>query len=257
MPIKPLSPKKIAANRTNATKSTGPRSPQGKARSSQNARKFTFNPATFAAVRTEDTALVANLRADAIAAYQPINSQEFFAVERIALAQLTLLRIATLEAGLFSLSLEEVVPIEAAPRILTNHELTEGLQVTAEQVHAYLTAFGFRRLSVTTKTLPVFLRYQAQAERLYRRAAEELQRLRDLRPSLTTPPPDDPVSSSKIEPKNEPTTHTQPAENPTIVSPQPESSPRPAARSVAQSITHRPPAPADYYRIARTACAAA
>jgi hypothetical protein len=36
---KPISPKRLAANRANAKKSTGPRTPQGKSRSSQNALK--------------------------------------------------------------------------------------------------------------------------------------------------------------------------------------------------------------------------
>jgi hypothetical protein len=36
---KPISPQRLAANRLNATKSTGPRTPEGKSRSSQNARR--------------------------------------------------------------------------------------------------------------------------------------------------------------------------------------------------------------------------
>jgi hypothetical protein len=36
---KPISPQRLAANRANAAKSTGPRSPHGKTRSSQNARR--------------------------------------------------------------------------------------------------------------------------------------------------------------------------------------------------------------------------
>ena len=84
---KRITDKQLAANRANAAQSTGPRSPEGKARSAQNARKHGFTASTFAVVRLEDLDEVARLREDAIAVYQPVNSQELFAVERIALAQ--------------------------------------------------------------------------------------------------------------------------------------------------------------------------
>ena len=88
-----------SANRVNARHSTGPNSgmpsetTEGKARSSQNARKHPFNPDPFAVVRIEDRAAIARLVADALATYQPINSQERSAVERIALAQHSMLRM--------------------------------------------------------------------------------------------------------------------------------------------------------------------
>jgi len=44
----------LAANRANAAHSTGPRTPSGKARSAQNARKHGFTASTFAVVRLED-----------------------------------------------------------------------------------------------------------------------------------------------------------------------------------------------------------
>ena len=84
---KRITDKQLAANRANAAQSTGPRSSEGKARSAQNARKHGFTASTFAVVRLEDLDEVARLRQDAIAVYQPVNSQELFAVERIALAQ--------------------------------------------------------------------------------------------------------------------------------------------------------------------------
>jgi hypothetical protein len=82
----PVSVKQLAANRANAAQSTGPRSPEGKARSALNSRKHGFTASTFAVVRLEEIDEVAKLREDAIAIYQPPNSQELFAIERIALA---------------------------------------------------------------------------------------------------------------------------------------------------------------------------
>lgn len=113
---KPVSFKQLAANRNNAALSTGPSTPEGKARSSQNTRKHGFTASTFAVVRLEDL--------QEIAAYQPVNSQELFAVERMALAE------------------------------------------------------GFHRLARQANSWSLFLRYQAQAERLYRRAVEEFEGLK-------------------------------------------------------------------------------
>src|SRR5216684_6566688 len=115
MPQNPISEKQLAANRANAARSTGPRTPEGKARSAQNSRKHGFTGSTFAVVRLEDLQEVAHLRADLIAVYQPVNSQELFAIERIALAQQAMLRIARLEAGLFTTCLNEALDPSGRP----------------------------------------------------------------------------------------------------------------------------------------------
>ena len=101
---KRISDKQLAANRANAAQSTGPRSPEGKARSAQNSRKHGFTASTFTVVRLEDLDEVARLREDLIAVYQPVTSQELFAIERIALAQQTLLRVERLHTGLCTTS---------------------------------------------------------------------------------------------------------------------------------------------------------
>ena len=96
---KPVSPKRLAANRANAARSTGPRSAQGKARSAQNSRKHGFTASVFAVVRLEELDEVARLREDLIACYRPVNSQELFAIERIALAQQSLFRTCAFRFG--------------------------------------------------------------------------------------------------------------------------------------------------------------
>src|ERR1035441_9633372 len=107
-PQRLVSPGRLAANRANAAGSTGPRSPQGKARSAQNARKHGFTAAHFAVVSPEEIHAVANIKADLVSFCRPANSQELLAIERIALAQQALLRAAALEAALFTACLNEI-----------------------------------------------------------------------------------------------------------------------------------------------------
>ena len=83
---KPISEKRLAANRENAKKSSGPRTPEGKARSSRNAVKHGFRAASFAVVRLEDLDEIEKFKADAVHCYKPVNAQELIAVERIAMA---------------------------------------------------------------------------------------------------------------------------------------------------------------------------
>src|ERR1700688_2078227 len=125
---KPVSDSKLAANRANAARSTGPRSPEGKSRSAQNSRKHGFTGSTFAVVRLEDLNEVAQLRDDAVAVYRPVNSQELFAVERIAIAQQGMLRAARLESGLFTVCLNETIdnldrPFRLLNEILFNNDI--------------------------------------------------------------------------------------------------------------------------------------
>ncbi len=98
--MKSASEKQLAANRANAARSTGPRTPEGKLRSALNSRKHGLTASTFTASGVEESEELQNLIDDAVAHYQPQGSQEQFAVERIALCQLAILRAHRIEAGL-------------------------------------------------------------------------------------------------------------------------------------------------------------
>jgi len=200
-------PNRIAANRANARKSTGPRTPEGKARSSQNARKRPFNPDPFAVVRIEDRGELAARVADAMATYQPINSQERDAVERIAIAQHSMRRLAILEAGFFTNCLDQAMEGPARPFVLQQPELTNGIDIPLDQHRAYWLAFGFNRYTGQSNIAATILRFQAQAERLHRRAVEDFHRLLKLRDVL---PPEKHEAS---EPNPEPVAAPQPTEN--------------------------------------------
>ncbi len=165
-PARHVSLRRLAANRANARRSTGPRTPEGKARSAQNARRHGLR--AFKAARNEEMEELDRLRAGLTELHQPANDLEIAAVERLALAQQALLRVARLEAGLFSSALHDVLSSESA-----------GPSLRADRNFAL--AEGFRHMNRRGNDWTLFLRYQAQAERQYRRALEELERLQALR----------------------------------------------------------------------------
>ncbi len=194
-----------------------------------------FEPAGFSAIRAEDSDEVATLRADLIAVYQPVNSQELHAVERIALAQHSINRSYRIEAGLVTCGLEEALELPAEPRILKNPELTRGITVSRGQNHNYWMAFGFHRMNRLNKDWPLLLRYQAQAERLFRRAIEEFERLRKLREVF---PAQDLL---EVGPEPEPEPAPQPEPTPETIQP-PELLPIPADPEP-EPETEAPPPP--------------
>jgi len=148
---RPVSPRQLAAGvplgPANAALSTGPRTPEGKARFSQNARRHGFTAADFAVVRLEELEAVARLKDDLVAAWQPVNSQELFAIERIALAQHALLRAARLESGLFTTCLNEALDRTGNPIVPMTEDLVGDLEITRVQNRNYALAEGFRRIA--------------------------------------------------------------------------------------------------------------
>jgi hypothetical protein len=192
--------KQTAANRVNAQKSTGPRTAAGKMQSALNARKHGFSGSVFTVVRLEDLNEINQLRQDALDLYRPVNSQELFAVERIAACQLSMIRASRLEAGLFTTCLDKALDPEGEPIHLMSPELAgDGdIEITRAQNRNFILAEGFHRSTLKPHTWALFLRYQAQAERLYRRAIQEFERLRSLRsdfePDELPEIPDEPIS---------------------------------------------------------------
>ena len=223
----PISEKQHAANRANAAKSTGPRTPEGKARSCQNARTHGFTASTFAVVRLEEFDEIARLKHDLLAVYQPVNSQELFALEQMALAQQTMFRAARLESGIFTTCLDMALNHDGTPFTPMSPELLGDcdVEIAHAQNRNYALADGFHRLARKDNTFPLFLRYKVQTERLYRRAVEEFDRLKKLRPELPNEPILD-VQPEEREPAYAPTDEP-------ISNPQP--NPEPPATSVGQT----------------------
>jgi hypothetical protein len=99
--IKPTSsPRKINANRRNARKSTGPKTPQGKLVSSQNAITHGLHCARRVLLPGESKAEFLLVREGFIDSLEPMNAAELFLVERITLAEWKLQRLHRTEQQL-------------------------------------------------------------------------------------------------------------------------------------------------------------
>ena len=118
----------------------------------------------------------------------------------MAIAQQTILRAARLESGLFTTCLNEAMGAldpNGDPYLLREDQVSTNIEVTRAQNRNFMLAEGFHQLAQKSNSWTLFLRYQAQAERNYRRALEEFERLKSLRPEL----PNEPISDPQPEPK--------------------------------------------------------
>lgn len=173
--------KQIAANRRNAAKSTGPTSLEGKIRAAHNATRHALS-AGYAVLRIEAPDELERLTADAVARYAPMDNEELYAVERIALAKLALLRAARFEAGMFTNCLNHALNDDNVTPYVSLHPLLEHhSDCKVEQTRNYALARGFEFMARQGNSWSLFLRYHSQAERLYRRAVEAFQELRKRR----------------------------------------------------------------------------
>ncbi len=91
--------KKSAANRANAQKSTGPRTPAGKAAVAQNARRHGLS-GPFSILAHEDRDEFQKLLDGYRAEFKPVSLHESFLVEEMAQARWTLARARRIEAHL-------------------------------------------------------------------------------------------------------------------------------------------------------------
>lgn len=142
----------ITANRRNATRSTGPRTPQGKAASAANSTRHGLT-GEFRLLPGEDPAEFQELLDDYWADFEPTTDHESFLVHQIAQARWKLDRILRLES-------------EAFDQILAagdQQQSSDARIVTALSAKSCI----FDRLE----------RYAAQARRVYNQAHGELTRL--------------------------------------------------------------------------------
>jgi hypothetical protein len=109
-PKRPVSDAQRAANRANAQKSTGPTTPEGRAKSSLNAVKTALTGVTVLLPSDDVQAYEAHVQQH-IADYSPLTPPEKNLVQRIADADWRINRIASLEAGIYAIGLRKLADL--------------------------------------------------------------------------------------------------------------------------------------------------
>ena len=188
----------ISANQQNATLSTGPKTPEGKAAAARNSIKHGLS-GTFTVLPNEDQEEFDILLACFRDEFRPANQHECFLIEQMAQSRWRLARARRLESAMFD------------RMVLGERSETDGDQ----QIAAKLLTGGDRALATIQ-------RYAIAAERSYYKAHTELLRSRQMRNEaklvddldaavirrvITTPPP------VRNEPKPGPRLHVTPGEN--------------------------------------------
>ena len=152
----------------------------------------------FSVIRLEDLHETDRLLADLVSVYRPANSQEMAALQSMAIARQSMLRTSRLEAGLCASAMNEFCDGQGDLTLMMNAEFVgDGdIEITHAQNRNLAFAEGFQRMVSRSDVWTVFLRYQAQAERNYRRAVEEFERVRKLRGQLCGQPAPAPASEA-------------------------------------------------------------
>jgi hypothetical protein len=162
--------KQFEANRQNAQKSTGPRTPEGRAAVRLNGVKHGLTAETIV-LKGESQADFTNLLDSYEAEHAPATPTEETLVTQLALAAWRLRRLYLQEAGFYAFQTKDTA--DAAEFLKLND---------AEQMGCICYK--------SEKTLAMFNRQEARLERTFYRALHELQRLRKERlASLLQPPP--------------------------------------------------------------------
>jgi hypothetical protein len=152
--------------------------------------KHAFRGSSFAVVRLEELTEIGNLKADAVACYRPVNAQEIFAIEHIALCQQRLLRGFRLESGLFTTALDYCLEGDGRTfRPMSENMVGHGdIEITRAQNRSFAAGEGLRIMVKESDVWSVLLRFQVNAERQYRRAVEDFERLKRMRPEMPNHP---------------------------------------------------------------------
>ena len=182
---------KIDANRRNALRSTGPRSPAGKAKVAHNGRPHGLssrNPVLPIENPAELQALLDRLRAT----FQPANEAQEFSLREMAWADWRLRRVARIESGLYAYRLERAREVENCPDTAPQPARTIRQQRYDQETR--LLGIAFYR-DCEDNAFVKLSRYENALRRAYYKARNEL-------PPPQSPREETPPMQSQIPPRD-------------------------------------------------------
>lgn len=162
-------PSKLAANRRNALRSTGPRTPEGKARASRNATRHGLLAHT-TVLPSEDEGAFDAFRSRLDHALGPVGELEALLVDRIVGMAWRLGRLGRIEAGLLTEDTDD-----PAETLLRGHKAA-----------AIRLAFKF---ATEREEIATLVSYEGMLERGLYKALHALERLQAARGGAFVPPP--------------------------------------------------------------------
>ena len=169
------------ANRENSLKSTGPRSPEGKAHSSSNSYKHGLT-ARHAVLSHEDRAAFEEFRADMLEEHDPVGTQELLLVTQICEAWTRIMRIRAMEIDLYERDLAEC---ESATPTMTLIACSE----ESCREHERLRRYESQANSLYFRSLNTLIKLQAQRRKREKEEEESDRRHAAYMKDLNTPRP--------------------------------------------------------------------
>lgn len=167
------SERRIRASRENGARSCGPKTPEGKRRSSLSSLRHGILAQTIVLAEEDGDAFSKLLRSFETE-FVPRTPNEAAMIENLAVARWRLMRVWGLEKEGFSLEIDKFDPAMHAP--------------------ATRAAMAFRALSDESRTLDLLHRYETRYDRLYHRALNQFHKSRE-KSNLPNEP--SPVSEQK------------------------------------------------------------
>ena len=160
--------------RINGAKSHGPKSAEGKKKSSRNSLRHGCTAGHTILLACEDRGDFNRMRKDYDAMYKPVTLEEQNLVDEMFATAWRLRRATTIETALIDL---EVVTEE--PKLKARFDTVDG---------GILLASAFRSLADESRSLALVLRYEARLRRIHQQNYDMLLRVRQERQSQPAPP---------------------------------------------------------------------
>jgi hypothetical protein len=199
-PTKPLTDTQLARNQANAQKSTGPRTPEGKRNSSQNAISHGFLARSIL-LPGESAARFHALLASYSRRFRPASQDEHDLVETMAVCRWRLLRIWTLESSALS------------------HEQRQQSASTAHEEPPTQIMLAARALDHPPRSQEALARHEVRLDRAWHRAADRLREIQAARKKEEPERTQQLTENKQTSPKNEPPANHQRTGNEPITNP--------------------------------------